>query len=147
LMYRDFDGDIVTVKFSKPIFTLPSSQSNLAKANDVFKFNTGTVDATTFNVADLNNMPMQQLELIDLVKAPLDSHVNNIAIGAGITITAVKAGSGNGKVDVGYIHAYEPAQTDGQGHTTVSEKQVPLGAVSIAGDLGQIDAGGSGAKL
>src|SRR5260221_4461650 len=124
LMYRDFDGDVVTVKFTKSIFTSSSSTTNLANANNVFKFNTGTVDATKFDLAHLSTLPEQQLLLVDLTQAPTSSG-KNLAIGTGITISAVKAGSGNGFVDVGHINA----------------TGLPLTAVSVSGDLGQIDAG------
>ena len=124
LKYKDFDGDIVTVTFSKPLFTDKPLSDNLANANTVFQFNTGTVDSTTFNAA---TAPMQQLLLVDLTKVELNSNIDSLALNTAITVTAVKSG-GDGVADVGYIKS----------------TNIPLGAVSISGDLGQIDSGKAG---
>jgi hypothetical protein len=141
IMFKDFDGDIVTVKFTKSLFAQSTNAGNLAIANNLFKFDTGTVDkvSATFDAA---TAPAQQLQLLDLTQAPSKNGVN-ISIGTGITISAVKAGNGNGFVDVGYIRANEPAHAASGGNPATTAKEIPLGAVSIAGDLGQIDAGAS----
>jgi hypothetical protein len=127
LMFKDFDGDIVTVKLTKSVFSLSTPGGNLANANAVFKFSDGTnvvpnaVTGTVFNAA---TAPAEQLLHEDITAAPT-SLGKNLASGTGVSITAVKTGSGNGFVDVGYIKA----------------TGLPLGAVTVAGDLGQIDAG------
>jgi hypothetical protein len=128
LMYKDIGGDIVTVKFTKSIFNLSTAIGNLASANNVFKFSDGTnptanaVTTTTFNAA---TAPEEQLLLIDLTQAPSSGGIN-LATGTGLAVTATKTG-GIANVDVGYINA----------------TGLPLAAVSVAGDLGQIDAGAS----
>lgn len=125
VMYKDLDGDIVTVKFTKSIFT--TNLLGVANANSVFKFSDGTnpianaVTGTSFVAA--NETP-QQLQLIDLTSAPISAG-KNLASGTGVTVTVVKGATGNGTADLGYIKA----------------TGLPLGAVSINGDLGQIDAG------
>lgn len=125
IMYKDLDGDIVTVKFTKSVFT--ANLLGVANANSVFKFSDGTnpiANAVTGNSFVAADQVAQQLMLIDLTVAPT-SGGKNLAIGTGITVTAVKAGAGNGVADIGYINA----------------TGIPLGAVSTTGDLGQIDAG------
>ncbi len=114
--YQDFDGDIVTVKFTKSLLT------NSTIAGNVLKFDTLGVDGS--------NATGQQLQLIDLTVAPIVLG-KSLALGTGITITAVKAGAGNGIADVGYIKA----------------TGVPLGAVTVSGDLGQIDAGSNSVAI
>jgi len=147
VMFQDVDGDIVTVKFSKALFDLATDASRLASANAVLKFSTGTVDtvAKTFTPAN----PGQQLQLIDLTVARSVSNVN-VATGTSISVSVVKGASGDGFTNVGYIHAFEPEFPDNPATTGVNErvaaKEVPLGAVTIAGDLGQIDAGGLNAR-
>ncbi len=127
LLYKDLDGDIVTVKFTKSILT------SVLTANSVFKFSDGTnpvANAVTGTVFNAVTAPAEQLQLIDLTAAPVSAG-KNIAIGTGVTVTVVKAAAGNGSADLGYIN--------GSG--------LPLGAVSIAGDLGQIDAGSASVAI
>jgi hypothetical protein len=108
-IFTDVDGDLVTVKFSKPI------------AQQVLY-------TTTFGAPSISGS--EQLLRIDLINvAPA------AAKGVNITFTAVpKDGNGDGikdgdgKVNVGEIRAFG--------------KQ--LGAVSVPGDLGSIDAGTGG---
>lgn len=127
LLFQDFDGDMVTVKFSKSVFqdTGPVGQ---AKANEVFKFATGSVTQDT--------TAAQQLQLIDFTKFQTLFGAGSNAIGVSMSITAVQtidangAPQGNGLVDVGAILA-----------TGIS-----LGAITIDGDLGQIHAGGNAFK-
>jgi hypothetical protein len=132
LVYKDIDGDIVTVKFSKELFKGAGDVATLA--NQVFKFDTGNVIGNGFTAFDPATAVAQQLQLIDLTKAPLSATVGNVAQGTGFTITAVKGalndGPGDGSAHVGYVKATGLA----------------LGAVSIAGDLGQIDAGTASVK-
>src|SRR5262245_30951417 len=105
LTYRDVDGDAVTVTSSNPIFSAGT-------INNVFHFDTGTVDGS--------NLTAQQLQLIDLTGV-------SAAQGTNLTIKAVrnKATHGNGQVNVGHIDA----------------TGIDLGQVQIVGDLGAIDAG------
>ncbi|HEV7868024.1 MAG TPA: hypothetical protein VGO90_10105 [Chthoniobacteraceae bacterium] len=130
LVYKDFDGDVVTVKFSKPLFTQENAEINLVKANDVFKFKDGSmVTSAPFDPA---TAPAQQLSLIDLTKVPTNLK-GSLANGTGMTITAVQGSLtvegvsvlGDGFADIGYLKA----------------TGLNLGKVSISGDLGQIDAG------
>ena len=116
VLYQDFDGDMVTVKFSKNIFQ-DTNAIGQSKANEVFKFATGSVSQDT--------TALQQLQLIDFTKFDSLFGTGSIANGVSITISAVQAGGGNGLADVGAIKALN----------------VSLGAVTIDGDLGQIDAG------
>jgi len=119
LVYKDTAGDIVTVKFSKPVFTVSDSMMNLANANAVFKFDTGDVSGTTF---DAGAAPAQQLQLLDLTHAPA-----GLPSGISISITAAHAES----ADVGFINA-----------TGIS-----LGKITVGGDLGRIDAGSANTKM
>lgn len=109
--YTDFDGDVVTVKFSKNIFA-GTSGPDVTRANAALKFSTGNVVAGPDATA-------QQLWLVDL------SAFTTVANGVSITITAEQAGAGNGVADVGSINAANLA----------------LGTVRIDGDLGQVEAG------
>ena len=108
LTYQDIDGDNVTVSFSKPIL-------NDANANNVFTFDSGTVDGS--------NAIKQQLQRIDLTV------IGAAAIGTNISVVAARSAitGGDGFANVGHIKADE----------------LGLGAVLIDGDLGRIDAGDS----
>jgi len=132
VMFSDIDGDIVTVKFNKPLFDLATDVSRLASANAVLKFSAGMVDTVSKTFTPSN--PGQQLQLIDLLAARSVNNVN-VATGTTITVSVVKGASGDGFTNVGYIHAFEAAGTNS------AARGVNLGAVTIAGDLGQIDAG------
>ncbi len=141
VIFSDVDGDIVTVKFSKPLFDAATDVGKLGAANAVLKFSTGTVDtvAKTFTPSATG----QQLQLIDLTAGRIVNNVN-VAIGTTVTVSVVKSKtntSADGFTNVGYIHAFEPVN----GNTPA--KEVPLGAVTIAGDLGQIDAGGLNTRV
>ena len=126
LVYKDFDGDIVTVKFSKALFTSANAALNEANANTVFKLTNAGGTATSVTVGAFNPASApEQLRLIDVNAVPLASG-KSLALGAGITVTAAKAATGDGFVDIGYIKS----------------TGIALGAVSVSGDLGQIDAGG-----
>ena len=115
LEFKDSAGDLVVVKFSKPVFTSTNPTTNLATANSIFHFDTGSVDNQPVNLA---GAPLQQLQLIDL------THASGLPSGLGISVTTVAKGK---TVDVGYINA----------------TGIALGAVKVGGDLGRIDAGNS----
>ncbi len=85
--YQDVDGDTVTVAFSKAVLT----DSNV---NNVFKFNTGSVNG--------DNSAAQQLQRVDLTQ------LGAAAVGgANITITAKPgANGGDGLVNVGFINGH-----------------------------------------
>ncbi|MGB8167412.1 MAG: hypothetical protein WCF18_07965 [Chthoniobacteraceae bacterium] len=125
IIFKDIDGDDVTIKFSRDVFT-GDATAQLARANQVFTFDTGSIDGTP-----ATDPVAQQLRLVDLTKFPISATLGSTANGAGFTITAVQKGAGDGLVDVGAIKA-----------TGVS-----VGVAVIDGDLGQIDAGGSGLRV
>ena len=124
LVYTDLDGDEVKIVFSKDVF-LGTDTAMLAKANEVFKFNTGTV---AHEVAT-----QQQLQLMDLTKLPTVLNVGSIANGVSVTITSTtpQGGSGDGLADVGLINA----------------SGISLNKVSVDGDLGKIVVGRTSAKV
>jgi hypothetical protein len=126
IVFNDVDGDLVQIVFSKDVF-LGTDTAMLAKANDVFKFNTGTV------THDTTMQGPQQLQLIDLTKLPTVLNVGSIANGASMTITATtpEGGSGNGLADVGLIAA----------------SGISLNKVVVDGDLGKIVVGRTSAKV
>ncbi len=116
--FTDADGDLATLKISKPLFTS-------ANVNTVLKFDTGTVDQS--------NATHQQLQTIDLTQLAGDN-------GISLTLSAQQAGGGDGKVDVGQIKAISISGTTlGTG--------IDLGAVKISGDLGRIDVGDASSVL
>jgi hypothetical protein len=78
--YTDGDGDLVTVKFTKPILTAPTN-------------------TTASNVTDIVQVTGTSLELIDL------SSVAAKAQGTGISVTVHASLAGNGLADVGTINA------------------------------------------
>jgi len=120
LSFTDADGDLVTVKFGKDVFL---GAGAVATANLVFKFDTGLVDELPST--------QQQLRLIDLTKFP-SSIISGVSLnGVSVTVTATQAGPGDGLVDVGAIK--------GTG--------MSVGKITIDGDLGQIDAGGTSIKI
>lgn len=122
LLYTDPDGDMVTVKFSQPIFDLASSALN-ATLDQVFKFSAGDAHSGTDTA--------QQLQLIDLSKAPV-INFESVAAGASLTIIAAKNGvNGDDLVDIGAIKGGPNA----------------LGSVIVDGDLGQIDCGNNSTKV
>ncbi len=87
--YHDADGDLVTVKSTKAIFTATN-------VNSIFKFDTGDVKTSPVTV----DLTLQQLQTIDL------SAVAGVD-GAGLNVSAVKPSPlvANGFADVGYINA------------------------------------------
>src|SRR5688572_2820753 len=121
LVYTELDGDTVTITFSKPLFDLPPATLN-TKLDDVFKFSAGDAHSGT-------ETP-QQLQLIDLTKAPVVDF-KNAAAGISFTIAATKIGvTGDDLADIGAIKA----------------SGLALGRISIDGDLGQIDCGTGASK-
>jgi len=123
IQYTDVDGDDVKIIFSKDVFTGSNDAAKLALANLVFKFDTGTVAHETAST--------QQLQSIDFTKFPVIANAGSTVNGIGMTITATQKGTGDGHADVGAIKAVG----------------VSLGKIGIEGDLGQIEAGGSGLKI
>ncbi len=94
--YTDADGDLVTVKFSKKILT----------------------DGAAGNVSTILVQTNGFLRTIDLTGLGADAE------GVGISVTAQRAGNGDGFASVGSI-----------------QSTANLGAISIRGDLGSVDAG------
>jgi hypothetical protein len=130
ITFQDLDGDLVTVKFSKPLFTATGAALDTV-LNGVFKFSAGGFG---------NNATPQQLQLIDLTVIPLVNG-KNPASGTSISVTAAKTSTpaglvGNDLTNIGYIKAATS--------TTVG---IPLGKVVVDGDLGQIDAGSPAAPV
>jgi hypothetical protein len=128
ITYKDLGGDIITIHFSKPLFTLKSTADETItfnKLDDIFKFSDGTF------ASDVE----QDLRLFDLTKVRLEGTTKpfNPANGISFTIDAntPSDGTGDGKVKVGGIHAVN----------------LGLGDVSIDGDLGQIDVGTPSSKF
>ncbi len=125
VQYRDVDGDLVTVRFSKAIFVEGTGLN--AQLDRVFKFDTRNVRA------DGNTDSAQVLQTLDLtgVTASVFEQGKSPVNGASISITADSAGgTGDGLVDVGYVKA-----------TLGATNGIVLGKVLIEGDLGRIDAG------
>ena len=125
VQYRDVDGDLVTVRFSKAIFAEGTGLN--AQLDRVFKFDTGNVRA------DGNADSAQVLQTLDLtgVTTSVFEQGKSPVNGASISITADTAGgAGDGLVDVGYVKA-----------TLGATNGIVLGKVLIEGDLGRIDAG------
>ena len=123
--YQDLDGDTVTVKFSKALYNATTATpSQIANIKSVFGF---TSDGVSFSAFGDANSGAQQLQLIDLTKVP--SSLLNVRLIDGVSIAvSVKQGiAGDGLAEIGQIYA------DG----------LVLGAVAIAGDLGNIIVGNS----
>jgi hypothetical protein len=87
--YQDVDGDVVTIRISKPLFI------DAATADSVLDFSASSVDG--------NNNTGQQLEGVNLF--PLGS----AAQGIGVSITALRSATtgGDGLVNVGHIDAVD----------------------------------------
>lgn len=126
LIYLNADGELVNVKFSSPVFSAADAQT---RANAVFDFDTGGVTVAS---AFTNIDGPQQLQLLDLTAL---KDVNpNPAEGVSITISTTKMDgrtAGTSFADVGFLKAVNPAKN----------MALALGAVSIQGDLGRIEAG------
>jgi hypothetical protein len=121
IQFKDIGGDLITIHFSKPLFTLGDTIEQTVTLNNldnIFKFSAGTF------ATDVE----QDLRLLDLTKVKLAGDPpKNPANGISFTIEAETpaGGAGDGLVKVGQIQA----------------TGMTLGHVSIDGDLGQIDAG------
>ncbi len=122
VQFRDVDGDLVTVKFSKPLFGASTGLD--AQLDRVFKFDTGNVRASG------NTDTAQTLQTLDLtgLTTSVFAQASSPANGVSITITADSAG--DGLANVGYVKA-----------TLGATNGITLGKVLIKGDLGRIDAG------
>jgi hypothetical protein len=127
VQYKDVGGDMVTIHFSKPLFTLGSTvdqQIISNKLDDIFKFSSGTF------ASDVE----QDLQRLDLTKVvSVGTPPKNPANGISFTIDAVTptGGSGDGLAKIGGINAVS----------------MSLGKVTIDGDLGQIDVGTPSSKI
>lgn len=127
VQYKDVDGDLVTVSFSKALFT-PGAGLD-AMLDRVFKFDTGNV--RTSGTTD-NAQVLQTLDLTGVAPSlfDLDKSITN---GVSVAVTAEPFNSqGDGLVNVGYVKATQSAING-----------LTLGKVTIEGDLGRIDAGTS----
>lgn len=113
VIYTDADGDSVTLKISKPLFT------SAAVANSVLTYSSGPDAVGTGTGAH------EQLQLIDLTK--LGGNTAGLSVSVAVSHpAAVGAGAGgDGHADIGYINA----------------TGIDLGVIRVAGDLGRIDAG------
>lgn len=128
IQYKDVGGDIVTIHFSKALFTIGTSVEQtitLNKLDDIFKFSGGTTFASDVE---------QDLQLLDLTKVKLSgtpptSPVNGISFT--IDAETPTGGAGDSLVKVGAIYA----------------NNLNLGHVAIDGDLGQIDVGRPSSKV
>jgi hypothetical protein len=124
ITFNDLDGDVVTVQFTKNLFDLTKTASE-NHLDGIFKFVDAQHTASLFASTD-----PQQLQLIDLSQVAnivVHNVPRNPAFGTGITVTAVHGAGdvGDALTNIGAIKA----------------SQLALGDVTIAGDLGQIDAG------
>jgi hypothetical protein len=121
VQFTDTDGDLVTVKFSKPLLQGAALNELL---DSVFKFKDGGTVRTDGLATDVH-----ELAMLDLTQfATLGS--TSPASGMNVSITATQQNGSNDTVNVGYIKA-----------ATSSVFGIALGKVEVEGDLGQIDAG------
>jgi len=128
LTFIDLNGDNVAVKFSRDLFNPadPNLNTNLEK---VFIFSAGKAHG---GAADPEKDVAQQLQVIDLTKVVGTPGVPSPAAGVSVTVTATKNGdAGDNLTDIGAIEA----------------GGLSLRNITIAGDLGQIDAGSSSSKV
>ena len=112
--FTDIDGDLVTVKFSKPVLTAGNVGTVFQFAGSVFA-DTGAQQLGTLNVAGLGAT----------------------ASGVDISITAKRSATtgGNGAVDLGGLNASNVNFATGVG------AGIDLGKVIVQGNLNFIDAG------
>ena len=125
VQYKDPQGDLVTVTFSKPLFIAGAGLD--ATLDRVFKFDTGNVRSNgDANAAQV----LQTLDLTGYTTTPLNQSTS-LVNGVSITIFAeTQNGIGDGLADVGFIDANQSAING-----------LTLGKILIEGDLGRIDAG------
>lgn len=121
VVFTDLDGDTVTVKFSKNLYDPNAANANaqIALVKRAFKF------ASASGEAAFNSSEPQQLQLLDLGMTLRGANGRILLSGASISVTVTKAPNGDGWTRVGAISAVGEA----------------VSAVSVAGDLGQIDVG------
>ncbi len=121
VVFTDLDGDIVTVKFSKNLYDPNSANANLqiAAVKNAFKFASAS-DESVFDASG-----PQQLQLLDFGATLRGANGRSLLSGTSISVTVSKAPNGDGWTRVGAISAVGEVVT----------------AVSVAGDLGQIDVG------
>ena len=105
LIYTDTDGDKVKITFSKDLYDVGTTPTNL---NEIFVFSAGAthIDATgTPNQTD--DVP-QQLQLINLAKVNaklVGGRLVSRVAGISISVNADVAGSGDGLTKIGAILA------------------------------------------
>jgi hypothetical protein len=121
VVFTDLDGDTVTVKFSKNLYDPKAANANaqIALVKRAFKF-AGASGESVFDSSE-----PQQLQLLDFGETLRGANGRSLLSGTSITVTVFKAPNGDGWTRVGAISAVGEA----------------VSAVSVAGDLGQIDVG------
>ncbi len=118
--YVDLDGDLVTVKFTKNLFPTIAGVP-VADPSMAFTFGDAQGAVMAFGAVDAGGKALpQQLQKLNLVALSAD--------GVSITVSAKKAGAGDGFANVGWISAFGTS----------------LGSVTVGGDLGRIDCGDYG---
>ena len=122
VQFKDSQGDLVTVKFSKALFGPGNTLDALL--DRVFKFDTGNVRSNG------NTDTAQELQTIDLLGVTTTPLNQSTSPANGISITISADGSGDGLANVGFINANQSAQNG-----------ITLGKILVKGDLGRIDAG------
>ena len=133
VQFKDTNGDLVTVKFSKAIFkedpSSPTPRQDLYDIlDDLFLFK----DGGNVRLAEDggSTSESQELATLDVASLAVPFTLNPLN-GANISITAEKQnGNGDGFVNVGYIKSAHGELTG-----------TSLGKVVVDGDLGRIDAG------
>ncbi len=125
IQFKDVDGDLVTVTFSKSIFTQTGTPLN-AKLDQVFQFKDPAqhvrLAADGGSATDVGELALIDLTALGTVNPSFKSN---------LTITATpQGGMGNDLVNIGYIKS-----------ATSSASGNALGNVIVDGDLGRIDAG------
>ena len=122
VQFKDSQGDLVTVKFSKALFAPGNTLDALL--DRVFKFDTGNVRSNG------NTDTAQELQTIDLLGVTTTPLNQSTSPANGISITITADGSGDGLANVGFINANQSALNG-----------ITLGKILVKGDLGRIDAG------
>ncbi len=131
LQYTDTDGDLVTVKFSKAVFVKNSTETQSqfeTRISNVVHFKSGhlTQDASRGGLAT----DVEELQWLNLTAFVTPGAASPVS-GSDVSITAAKVGVlGDDLVNVGYIQA-----------NNGNVLGLALGAVTVDGDLGRIEAG------
>jgi hypothetical protein len=157
--FLDKNGQMATVTISKPLFTV-------ANVNQVFKFDTGSVDGTTST--------QQQLELFNVIKLGAAASTIDITISAtsgavdvgyikadGIDLGTVSVGGDLGRIHAGLAGTGHPAiasltvnslgadgvSTQAPGGNLVSLISGPVPTLTVNGDIDQASIGVGGGPL